>query len=869
MTIPEIKANLPMATVLAHYGLSVDRNQRLCCPFHNDKKPSMQVYEKDQTVHCFSSNCKVHGKKIDVIDFVMYKENLSKHQAILKCKQLLGKVPALVSPRTVAAIPQATEQERVAILTEAFAYFQQAYRDNEKPRAYMNFRRLGHLQEIGYHDGKLPKSLQAKLLKLEIKATWAVGCVIFPLKNASGGIVSLYGRSVDDDDEQRHFYSKHREGLYPGYPDPTTKYVIITESIIDAISLPPAEDTAVLALYGTNGLTPEHLKAVKDLDLLHEIMLFFNGDGAGRAALRKQGEYLMRHWFHGGTGSKGELLQKISIVPTPDDEDINSLLQSYDDVSAFTHLLNQRQVLSSGVAVPTGTTPAPSPTPKASFKFDTSNPRKLTLYTHTATYQLQGKPKPELDTMRVTLFIYNQSGGKSRHKIDLFEDRQSEKCARESAEKLSLSYEMLLLDLSTLADALESYRDQQLEELQQAKKAENKPAALTPTLQKACMDLLKSLQFMTLLNEKIGFCGVVGETMNRLLLFCVASSYKMPKTLHAIVQGSSGSGKTHLLNAILELMPTEEVLNVTRITDKSLYNYGKYDLRNKLFVIQDLDGLSEEALLAFRELISYEKIASSTTGQDKNGQIESYVKEVFGPVASMTATTQTEVYEDNENRCFTLAVNEGDAQTQAIIDHMNACDKGKINQSKQLYTRHLLRNCVRLLQPYEVVNPYADQLSLPEGVHKARRLHSLYQALVKQITLLHQFQRRRDDYGRLVTTKTDLHWANTILFETIILRIDELDGELRQFYENLKSYCSEDGVKHEFTRREVRQRFRISSTSLHRYIRKLLDLEYIKQVGGYVNKGWAYKIIYWDDIQALRAKVQLHLDEQLKNLKAP
>lgn len=172
-----------------------------------------------------------------------------------------------------------------------------------------------------------------------------------------------------------------------------------------------------------------------------------------------------------------------------------------------------------------------------------------------------------------------------------------------------------------------------------------------------------------------------------------------------------------------------------------------------------------------------------------------------------------------------------------------------------------------MLQPYEVVNAYADQLSLPDGVHKARRLHSLYQALVKQITLLHQFQRKKDAQGRLITTKTDLHWANTILFETIILRIDELDGELRQFFENLKSYCSEDGVKHEFTRREVRQRFRISSTSLHRYIRKLLDLEYIKQVGGYVNKGWSYRIIYWDDIQALRAKVQSHLDDQLRNLK--
>lgn len=857
MTIQDIKQKLPMSTVLSHYGLVVDRNKRLCCPFHDDKKPSMQVYEKDQSVHCFSSNCKVHGKQIDVIDFVMHQENLSKHQAILKCKQLIG--------AAIVTIPQVSEKERIQILTSAFAYFRKAYAKSEAAQKYMQSRSLEKPgKEVGYHDGKLSKSLQARLLKLDIQPGWGVDCVIFPLKNASGEIVSLYGRSITNNHDQRHFYSKNRQGLYPHYPDPkTTQYLILTESVLDAASLPLPRDTAVLALYGTNGLTVEHKKAVAGLDLLHEMILFFDGDEAGCKAMRVQADELWKCWIQGGQDQK--VKKKITGVPTPMGEDINSILQGHGDVSVFFHLLNQRRALGSGAKVAAGTTPAPSKAPQ--FKFDTSNPKKLTLHTTNATYQLQGKPKPELDTMRVTLFIYNKNGGKSRHKLDLFEDRQSEKCAREASEKLSLPYEILLLDLNTLADALEHYRDQELQELQQAQRKENQPAVLTPALQKECLELLKSPDLMDKLGDKIGLSGVVGEEMNRLLLFCVASSYKMPKTLHAIVQGSSGSGKTHLLNAVLELMPPEELLNVTRITDKSLYNYGKYALRNKLFVIQDLDGLSEEALLAFRELISYEKVASSTTGQDKNGQIGSYVKEVYGPVASMTATTQTEVYEDNENRCFTLAVNEGEAQTQAIIDYMNACSIGTVNWSNQQYTKHVFRNCVRMLQPYEVVNAYADQLSLPDGVHKARRLHSLYQALVKQITLLHQFQRKKDAQGRLITTKTDLHWANTILFETIILRIDELDGELRQFFENLKSYCSEDGVKHEFTRREVRQRFRISSTSLHRYIRKLLDLEYIKQVGGYVNKGWSYRIIYWDDIQALRAKVQSHLDDQLRNLK--
>uniref|UniRef100_UPI002607B94F hypothetical protein n=1 Tax=uncultured Microscilla sp. TaxID=432653 RepID=UPI002607B94F len=447
-----------------------------------------------------------------------------------------------------------------------------------------------------------------------------------------------------------------------------------------------------------------------------------------------------------------------------------------------------------------------------------------------------------------------------------YEDRQMEKVAREANAKLGIAYELLLIDLNQLADELEAYRDAELAEFADAKNKDSQPKPVPPALQKECLALLRSSDLMTRLNEHIGACGVVGEEMNRLLLFCVASSYKMPDTLHAIVQGSSGSGKSHLLNAILKLMPEEGALDVTRITDRSLYNYGKYALCNKLFVLQDLDGLSEEALLSFRELISYGKLASSTTTQDLQGNNSGGVKEVYGPVASMAATTKTEIYEDNENRCFTLAVNETKAQTKAITDYMNTCAAGKVSKKQQLATRELLQNCVRLLRSYEVVNPYADKLSLPGEVKNPRRLHSLYQSLVKQITLLHQFQRARDAEGRLVATKADLHWANEILFETIILRIDELDGSLRQFFEQLKNYCFEKGVKQEFTRREVRQRFNISSTSMHRYVHQLWKLDYIQQVGGHANNGLIYKITYWDDIQALRARVRQFLANQLKVL---
>src|SRR6202000_1714341 len=85
----------------------------------------------------------------------------------------------------------------------------------------------------------------------------AKDCVIFPLRNADHKIVSLYGRSITNDTDQRHFYLTGREGLYPGYPKATTTRLILVESIIDAVALLQQHELsiqyAVLALYGTNG----------------------------------------------------------------------------------------------------------------------------------------------------------------------------------------------------------------------------------------------------------------------------------------------------------------------------------------------------------------------------------------------------------------------------------------------------------------------------------------------------------------------------------------------------------------------------------------------------------------------------------------
>lgn len=74
MTAQEVKAMHHMCDIVGRYGLKLNRSGFICCPFHDDKVPSMKVYR--DKFHCFS--CGAHG---DVFDFVMRMDDVSFKEA--------------------------------------------------------------------------------------------------------------------------------------------------------------------------------------------------------------------------------------------------------------------------------------------------------------------------------------------------------------------------------------------------------------------------------------------------------------------------------------------------------------------------------------------------------------------------------------------------------------------------------------------------------------------------------------------------------------------------------------------------------------------------------------------------------------------
>lgn len=496
---------------------------------------------------------------------------------------------------------------------------------------------------------------------------------------------------------------------------------------------------------------------------------------------------------------------------------------------------------------------------------------KLLLAMERNEYSVLGTLSQDLSSMFVTLLIEECATGiKERTKLDLYEREAVSELSIRLSDLFSQQPDVVEADLLLLTDLLEKYRDKQFESARTVYDSKRNYQAISPQTQRQCMDFLTQPNLIERIDQLLEQTGIVGEHSTRKLLFVIASTYKMSHPLHSLVQGTSGSGKSHLINSIGTCFPPEDVLSMTRVTSKSFYHYNKDELVDKLVLIQDFDGLDEEAQYAFRELQSAGNISSSTTYKDKFGNLVSAVKTVKSHFASLLATTKAEIYYDNMSRSVIIGVDESEEQTVKIISHQNRKLAGLVDVKDEKQAREFLQNCMRCIRPQEVVNRYADKVFLPVEAKMLRRLNSHYQSFVKQITLLHQYQRKKDEQGRLITEPEDLQTACDILFDAIILKVDDLDSSLRQFFDRMKNYIKAQakGRLHEFqfTQRDVRLALNVSKSQCFRYMEDLELLEYVQKVGGYANRGFKYKIVFWDDIDGIRQRVKEQLTKQLQQL---
>ena len=927
MEIRDIKERLDLSRVLSHYKLQPDKNSRLNCPFHKDKTPSMQVYFETNTVYCFSSNCKTHGKSLDVIDFIMYKENLNKHDAIIKAKEFIGDPVQVVKTKS--------KENHSVIITKIFKSFRKGLNSGttKRPTAYLKSRAINQdVLELGYnsgqfhHRGRLSEEdvqacINAGLLfpykgytpngNKQVYTAFANNCIIFPLKNKQDEIVSIYGRSILDNNKSKHYYLKSRSGLYPGYlscpgTKPKTRRLILTEAIIDAatlLQLPTINKKyEILALYGTNGLTKEHEEYIEEfagIRKVHEqreftspreqkqekleksikeggceIIFFFDGDKAGREAIAKYKEELHK------------LLPNatISYVDTPGGEDVNSLHQAYENEEYFLELLQERKLLFS-TENSTNEKPVKKEKPKeikpiAQESFlDTENPEQIIFESTELKITIWGGiEKENLSRLKISMHIKSKENKyrSFRDDINLYSHSSSQKLIQNIAETLEISTSIANKTITELTEKLEEYRIN--ERTAQIQAALPKQYEMNQEEKEQATKFLKSPNIVKRTLETVQQTGLVGEHKNGLLLYFLYLSRLMDEPLHAIIFGKSGSGKTYLQTRISECLPEESVRTITSLTENTLYYSSKGFWKHKVLLIEDLEGVYN-AFLPLREFMSKQSISKLTTDKDAKGNNVQKLLTVEGPICVSGATTSGQIYEDNANRSFLLHIDESPNHLDEVMKYQRKLQAGLVNEVSQEQAKQILKNAQRLLKKVKVINRYATDLVIPDCVFKKLRTNMHYLKLIEIITFYNQHQRKwkKNEKGEyyIETTFEDIEWANWLVKDSLLRKSDELSGELRKFFEILKHTVKSQNTQQTnlsaeqagFFAKEIRKTFRMHPMKLTRNLVNLERRGYIKQTGNNKKTGYEYEIAVWDDYEILQDGINI-LDRILEKLRA-
>jgi DNA primase len=866
MDIKDIKAQLTITAVLQHYGLKADRNNKLCCPFHDDKSPSMQIYPQTNTYCCFSANC--NAGTGDAIQFIERKENCSKHEALKKATAMIE-----ATGGAVLLIEQPKEKARpnTSILQTFFDYYKAGLHRSKKALSYLESRNLNYKKlEIAFNSGGLHVEsknhylindlVEAGLLKalpVNGHSVWAKDCIIFPLRDKENNIVSFYGRSILDIENARHFYLQNRTGLYPSYPTAATKKLILTECIIDAASLLQQDairtNYEILSLYGTNGLTDEHQEAIINLPGLEEIIFILDNDEAGAAATVKHSNTLQA------------LLPdvKITAVTLPN-KDVNDTLQAHNE-EIFIDLLKDRKPLTFLFSIENKNdeTTTNKELPQQS-KLDTRN-NELLIYDNCELYieVLGGIKITGLDKMKVTLKVKHKEKVTMPqwYSLDLYNQAQREQTIQNVAENLEVSTQQTTNTFINLITELENHRLKKIEALQPKEKPQHE---ITQAQRTAAVNELKKSNLLNRTAEMIALTGIVGEASNSMIAYLVYCTRKQPVPLHIMFLGSSGSGKTYLQERISELIPTEDKIEITQITENALYYFKQDELKNKLILIEDLDG-AMTVFYPLRELQTKRKITKTVTLKDSKGNLKTVTITVEGPVSVSGCTTKEKIYEDNANRCILLYTDQSREQDKRINEYQTKLSGGEINKERERQYKELFKNIQSVLRPIHIVNPFAKYIELPEQVFKPRRTMTLLLGFIEAVTFYHQYQRevKKDSNNQryIETTIEDIEAAFNLLKDVLFSKSDELTKAARSFLEQVKV-----NGKSNFTAKEIRQQLRINPSNLKRYLIELERYGYIKGKGNRY-RNYEYQIVSMEEYEQLKGSIDRHLQEILTTIK--
>lgn len=288
------------------------REYKCICPFHNDTKPSLGIYERhgEWRYKCFA--CGAGG---DCFTYLMEYHKMSFVEAVRECADLAGiEVPTTPGRRqegpdrrTMLDVMQAAQDFFVQALAspagaEARATFVKRGYDEEAQRELgLGFAPEGWENLVPHLMGRgIPLNLlrQMGLAKVRQQGDGAYDAfrnrLMFPIRDTQGRVVAFGGRIVDPEDNPKYLNSPEHPLFFKGKllygfdvaakPIENENLAIVCEGYTDALACHRFGFHHAVATLGT-AMTSDHARLLERRT--SRVLLLFDGDTAGVRAARR------------------------------------------------------------------------------------------------------------------------------------------------------------------------------------------------------------------------------------------------------------------------------------------------------------------------------------------------------------------------------------------------------------------------------------------------------------------------------------------------------------------------------------------------------------------------------------------------------
>jgi hypothetical protein len=394
-------------------------------------------------------------------------------------------------------------------------------------------------------------------------------------------------------------------------------------------------------------------------------------------------------------------------------------------------------------------------------------------------------------------------------------------------------------DLVRILEDLERERDEQL------RTSSQKPVITITAEDRALgMEVLKDPHIFSRIVTDLSALGYVGEDLNKQLLYLCASSRKLDDPISVLILSQSASGKSFLVDSVKKLMPPEDVVAVTSLSDQAL-NYID-DLMHKFLVLGEAVH-GEVVEHQIREMLSGKELSRMVTIKDpETGKMQSRIVRTPVVVASVLSGTNHAVNPENASRCFMVNTDESKEQTARIHEHqrqkysLQRIKAGADDLPRIVRAHHAAQ---RLLTKRMIINSFAPLLDFPTSLMRLRRDHDRFLDLIACVCFLRQYQKPTRQEGPAAYIECDLEdysIAYRIMVEGVMsATIRELPKGAVVVYEEIREWVKAEAARQglkmpevSFTQRQVREATGLGHTWVKNNLRQLVDFEYITVSNG-------------------------------------